>query len=78
MKRRARGAHLPPDAPTHSPPGSYDGAVTVTLTTVADAHLNGQATQTVQEGTADIVRPAGIGPGGPTGAFMSRHGSVPW
>jgi len=34
--------------------------------------------QTVQEGTDAIVRMASIDPSGPTGAFLDRHGTVPW
>ena len=34
--------------------------------------------QTVQEGTDAIVRMASIDPSGPTGAFIDRHGNVPW
>lgn len=34
--------------------------------------------QTVTEGTDAIVRLATIGPGGPTGTFLDRHGVVPW
>ena len=34
--------------------------------------------QTVEEGAEIIVRMAEIGAGGPTGAFVDRHGAVPW
>jgi NAD(P)-dependent dehydrogenase (short-subunit alcohol dehydrogenase family) len=34
--------------------------------------------QTVQEGTDAIVRMASIDSSGPTGAFIDRHGNVPW
>ena len=34
--------------------------------------------QTVEEGTDAIVRMAGIDASGPTGAFVDRHGTVPW
>ena len=37
-----------------------------------------RGTQTVQEGTDAIVAMAQIGPDGPTGAFVDRHGRVPW
>ncbi len=41
--------------------------------------LNGnRGTQTVTEGTDAIVSMATIGPDGPTGAFVSRDGPVPW
>ena len=41
--------------------------------------LNGfQGTQTVAEGAGIIVRMASIGPDGPTGAYVDRHGTVPW
>jgi hypothetical protein len=32
----------------------------------------------VQEGTDAIVRMAQVGVSGPTGAFVDRHGEVPW
>jgi NAD(P)-dependent dehydrogenase (short-subunit alcohol dehydrogenase family) len=34
--------------------------------------------QTVEEGAEIIVRMAEIGADGPTGAFVDRHGAVPW
>jgi NAD(P)-dependent dehydrogenase (short-subunit alcohol dehydrogenase family) len=34
--------------------------------------------QTVTEGTDAIVAMATIGPDGPTGTFVDRHGAVPW
>jgi len=37
-----------------------------------------RGTQTVTEGTDAIVALATIGPDGPTGTFVSRHGPVPW
>jgi hypothetical protein len=41
--------------------------------------LNGhQGFQTVEEGTDAIVALATLGPGGPTGGFVSREGPVPW
>jgi NAD(P)-dependent dehydrogenase (short-subunit alcohol dehydrogenase family) len=41
--------------------------------------LNGHAgTQTVTEGTDAIVALASIGPDGPTGTFVDRHGTVAW
>ena len=41
--------------------------------------LNGRTgTQSVEEGAAIIVRMARIGPGGPTGTFVSAHGPVAW
>jgi NAD(P)-dependent dehydrogenase (short-subunit alcohol dehydrogenase family) len=41
--------------------------------------LNGNSgPQTVEEGTDAIVRMAQIGASGPTGAFVDRHGEVPW
>jgi hypothetical protein len=41
--------------------------------------LNGHSgIQSVEEGTDAIVRMATIGAGGPTGAFVDRHGTVPW
>ena len=41
--------------------------------------LNGNSgTQTVEEGTEAIVRMAQVGVSGPTGAFVDRHGEVPW
>ena len=41
--------------------------------------LNGhRGTQSVEEGTDAIVRMATIGPDGPTGAFVDRHGPVAW
>jgi NAD(P)-dependent dehydrogenase (short-subunit alcohol dehydrogenase family) len=41
--------------------------------------LNGHSgTQTVEEGTDAIVRMASIDATGPTGAFVDRHGDVPW
>jgi len=41
--------------------------------------LNGhRGTQTVQEGADVIVAMAQIGREGPTGAFIDRHGTVPW
>ena len=41
--------------------------------------LNGRSgTQTVAEGTDAIVRMAQLDASGPTGAFVDRHGVVPW
>jgi NAD(P)-dependent dehydrogenase (short-subunit alcohol dehydrogenase family) len=41
--------------------------------------LNGhQGTQTVEEGAEAIVRAAGFGPDGPTGAYLDAAGTVPW
>jgi NAD(P)-dependent dehydrogenase (short-subunit alcohol dehydrogenase family) len=41
--------------------------------------LNGhQGTQTVAEGTEAILAMAQLGPDGPTGTFVDRHGAVPW
>ncbi|WP_100350268.1 SDR family NAD(P)-dependent oxidoreductase [Luteimicrobium subarcticum] len=41
--------------------------------------LNGRAgTQTVAEGAKVVVRLATLGPDGPTGTFVSRHGPVAW
>jgi NAD(P)-dependent dehydrogenase (short-subunit alcohol dehydrogenase family) len=41
--------------------------------------LNGHSgPQSVQEGTDAIVRMAQIDTSGPTGAFVDRHGEVPW
>jgi NAD(P)-dependent dehydrogenase (short-subunit alcohol dehydrogenase family) len=37
-----------------------------------------RGTQSVQEGTEAIVAMAQIRPDGPTGAFVDRHGAVPW
>jgi NAD(P)-dependent dehydrogenase (short-subunit alcohol dehydrogenase family) len=37
-----------------------------------------RGTQTVHEGTDAIVAMAQVGPDGPTGAFVDRHGTVPW
>jgi NAD(P)-dependent dehydrogenase (short-subunit alcohol dehydrogenase family) len=37
-----------------------------------------RGTQTVAEGTDAIVRLATLPPGGPTGTFQDRHGTVPW
>jgi NAD(P)-dependent dehydrogenase (short-subunit alcohol dehydrogenase family) len=39
---------------------------------------NHRGTQTVAEGTDAIVRLATLPPGGPTGTFQDRHGTVPW
>ena len=35
-------------------------------------------TQTIGEGAEIIVQMAQIGPDGPTGAYLDRHGPVPW
>lgn len=40
--------------------------------------LTGHGNQTVQEGTDAIVQMAQIGPDGPTGTFINRHGNIPW
>jgi NAD(P)-dependent dehydrogenase (short-subunit alcohol dehydrogenase family) len=41
--------------------------------------LNGHSgPQTVEQGAEIIVRAAGFGAGGPTGAYLDAHGSVPW
>jgi NAD(P)-dependent dehydrogenase (short-subunit alcohol dehydrogenase family) len=45
--------------------------------TATDLNDN-RGTQTVTEGTDAIVELATIGPDGPTGTFVSRHGPVPW
>ena len=37
-----------------------------------------RGTQTIAEGTDAIVEMATIGPDGPTGAFVDRHGAVGW
>jgi NAD(P)-dependent dehydrogenase (short-subunit alcohol dehydrogenase family) len=37
-----------------------------------------RGTQTVEEGTDAIVRMAKLDQSGPTGAFVDRHGAVPW
>jgi NAD(P)-dependent dehydrogenase (short-subunit alcohol dehydrogenase family) len=37
-----------------------------------------RGTQTVQEGTDAMVAMAQVGPDGPTGTFVDRHGPVPW
>jgi NAD(P)-dependent dehydrogenase (short-subunit alcohol dehydrogenase family) len=37
-----------------------------------------RGTQTVQEGAEAIVAMARIGPDGPTGTYVDRHGTVPW
>jgi NAD(P)-dependent dehydrogenase (short-subunit alcohol dehydrogenase family) len=37
-----------------------------------------RGTQTVQEGVEAIVAMAQIGPHGPSGTFVDRHGTVPW
>jgi NAD(P)-dependent dehydrogenase (short-subunit alcohol dehydrogenase family) len=39
---------------------------------------NHRGTQTVTEGTDVIVHLATLPPGGPTGTFQDRHGTVPW
>jgi hypothetical protein len=42
-------------------------------------YLNGHSGfQSVQEGTDAIVRMASIDAAGPSGAFVDRHGNVPW
>lgn len=41
--------------------------------------MNGQrGDQTVEQGAAEAVRLALLGPGGPTGGFFSTSGSLPW
>jgi len=41
--------------------------------------LNGnRGTQTVAEGAEIIVRMAQVGPDGPTGAYLSTDGPLPW
>lgn len=41
--------------------------------------LNGQGTQTVENGASEIVRVALLGPDGPTGTFTSAtFGTIPW
>ncbi|MGF0116636.1 SDR family NAD(P)-dependent oxidoreductase [Promicromonospora sp. Marseille-Q5078] len=41
--------------------------------------LNGRTgTQTVAEGAEIVVRMAQVGPDGPTGTFVSRHGELSW
>jgi NAD(P)-dependent dehydrogenase (short-subunit alcohol dehydrogenase family) len=37
-----------------------------------------RGTQTVEEGAEAIVAMAQIGPDGPSGTFVDRHGAVPW
>lgn len=39
---------------------------------------NNRGTQSVEEGTDAIVHLATLPPGGPTGTFQDRHGTVPW
>ena len=34
--------------------------------------------QTVEEGAEAIVRAATLGADGPTGAYLDRHGAIPW
>jgi NAD(P)-dependent dehydrogenase (short-subunit alcohol dehydrogenase family) len=34
--------------------------------------------QTVEEGTDAMVQMANLGPDGPTGTFVDRHGAVGW
>jgi len=38
----------------------------------------GTGTQTVEEGAEAIVRMAQVGPGGPTGGYFDRNGTVAW
>jgi NAD(P)-dependent dehydrogenase (short-subunit alcohol dehydrogenase family) len=45
--------------------------------TATDLNAN-RGTQTIGEGAEIIVRMAQIGPDGPTGAYLDRHGPVPW
>jgi NAD(P)-dependent dehydrogenase (short-subunit alcohol dehydrogenase family) len=45
--------------------------------TATDLNAN-SGTQTLAEGTDAIVRLATIGADGPTAAYQSRHGAVPW
>jgi len=45
--------------------------------TGTDLNAN-RGTQTIGEGAEIIVRMAQIGPDGPTGAYLDRHGPVPW
>ncbi|MFD9705981.1 SDR family NAD(P)-dependent oxidoreductase [Lentzea sp. NPDC059081] len=45
--------------------------------TKTDLNAN-TGTQTVEEGAEIIVRMARIGPDGPTGGFVSAHGTLPW
>ena len=41
--------------------------------------LNGyEGTETVEQGAAEAVRVALLGPDSPTGTFTSTHGSIPW
>ena len=51
------------------------GTVQTTYTGVVS---NASPTQTVTEGTDQIVAMAQIGADGPTGTFTDRHGAVPW
>jgi NAD(P)-dependent dehydrogenase (short-subunit alcohol dehydrogenase family) len=37
-----------------------------------------RGTQTVEQGTAPVVRAAMLGPGGPTGTFIGVNGPTPW
>ena len=37
-----------------------------------------RGTQTIEEGATAIVAMATIEPGGPTGTFVDRFGTVPW
>jgi NAD(P)-dependent dehydrogenase (short-subunit alcohol dehydrogenase family) len=57
-------------------PGMRINAVDPGYTATDLNHHSGM--QTVQEGTDAIVRMASLDPSGPTGAFIDRHGNVPW
>jgi len=39
---------------------------------------DGRGTQSVEEGTAAIIRIVRLGADAPTGAFVDRNGDVPW
>jgi NAD(P)-dependent dehydrogenase (short-subunit alcohol dehydrogenase family) len=62
----------------------YARALPGILVNAADPGFTGtdfnsnRGTQTVTEGTDAIVRLATLPPGGPTGTFQDRHGTVPW
>jgi NAD(P)-dependent dehydrogenase (short-subunit alcohol dehydrogenase family) len=47
---------------------------------LAKTNLNNyEGTDTVEEGAAEAVRVALLGPVGPTGTFThARHGTIPW
>jgi NAD(P)-dependent dehydrogenase (short-subunit alcohol dehydrogenase family) len=45
--------------------------------TATDLNMH-KGTQTVEEGAEIIVRMAQVGPDGPTGTYVGRHGPLPW